>query len=723
MAVLVNQTLKGVFQGVSQQTPELRFDAQVDEMENCIPSVSRGLLRRNPMESVHTLPALTNTDFFVYSYDRGTVDEQYVMLVGNNEYYIYNTATGAEVAHVPDVFAATGSTYLQIGVVSPKDAFSAVTISDHTFIVNSTKTVALSATVDGTVDSHKTTGVYWIKRTTLFNTGTAVVGYTYTLNGYTSAASIGGDSTAVAAAVATGLGGSYTSSGSVVYHTGMLTTDAWLWSDSFGNLASQGFKGEIKSSNLLPAELPAALTNTIVNVTGESGDTFDDYYLIWNGTGWEETRQPGMQNTLDSTTMPHVFTRTSPTAFTFGAYADWQPRTVGSEDTIPSPSFVGNTISNIFFHKNRLGLLSEDSVLLSGLGNYGNFWGTTVKTIPATDPIDLTVATLDVSLLSHAVPTADTLLLFANNTQFTLSADGPLTPTSAYLGVASNYNFTKKAAPKAVGNIVYFTSESGESTQLFGYRLREGLEITSGENLTIHIPSYIPKDVKQITGHSVFGFSFFLSSSDSSTIYVYNTLEKNRRSVQSAFHKWTFGSDIIGMTVLDDYLYVITNGASYKLQRIKLEVPTSHTAVTYQDSGTTDYISRVVLTRWSIKDAEDIGTTRGRLQVRTMKFSVDADSKFLVRIKNSVILDLVEGFVVEFGIWNDSATWSDDAIWNDNPDPVYQRDYKNDDKITVMGNSKNTVIEFINNPDTPSEGFGVNTINMEGLFHQRSQRI
>ena len=726
MAVLVNQTLKGVFQGVSQQTPELRFEAQVDEMENCIPSVSRGLLRRNPTANVKNLPSLTNTDFFVYSYDRGTTDEQYIILVGNNEYYIYNTATDTEVAHVPDVFAATGSTYLQIGAVSPKDAFSAVTIADVTFIVNNTKTVALEATVDGTADSHKTTGVYWIKRTTLFNTGTSVIGHTYTLNGYTSPNTVGGDSTAVATNIATGLGSPpYQASGSIVYQTGMLTTAAWTWSDSFGNLASQGFKGEIRASNLLPAELPAALNNTLVNITGESGEEFDDYWLKWNGVSWAEDRKPGMQNTLDATTMPHVLTRTGPGVFTFGTYADWEPRKVGSEETIPNPSFVDKTISNIFFYKNRLGVLADDSVVLSGLGDYGNFWGTSAKTVPADDPIDLTVATLDVSLLSYAVPTADTLLLFSNNTQFTLSSDGPLTPTTAYIGVASNYNFTKKAPPQAIGNIVYFTSESGESTQLFGYRLTEGQEITSGENLTIHVPSYIPKNVRQIAGHSVFGYTFFLSTESAQTLYVYNTLEKSKRIVQSAFHKWTFAEDIIGITVLDDFLYLVMKDISNNItfQKLTLEVPTSHTSVTYQDNGGTNYVSRVVLTRWSIKDADDIGTTRGRLQIRTIKFSVDTDSKFLVRLTNSVVLDLTAGFVVENGFWNDSGTWLDSGIWNDTPNPVYQRDYTNDDKITIMGNSRTTAIEFRSNPDTPTEGFGVNTINMEGLFHQRSQRI
>ncbi len=53
---------------------------------------------------------------------------------------------------------------------------------------------------------------------------------------------------------------------------------------------------------------------------------------------------------------------------------------------------------------------------------------------------------------------------------------------------------------------------------------------------------------------------------------------------------------------------------------------------------------------------------------------------------------------------------------------MYVRDYYNDNKITIMGDSKNTEIVFASNDKDPSKGFELATSNIEGFFHQRSTR-
>ena len=51
-----------------------------------------------------------------------------------------------------------------------------------------------------------------------------------------------------------------------------------------------------------------------------------------------------------------------------------------------------------------------------------------------------------------------------------------------------------------------------------------------------------------------------------------------------------------------------------------------------------------------------------------------------------------------------------------------KRVYKNDDKVTVTSNSDKTIIEFSENEDEADKGFGLSTVNYEGIFHMRSQR-
>ncbi len=95
---LINDTLSSLSSGVSEQYAEARFDSQVAEMINCMPTLARGILRRNPIVSNALLADLPGDlrDAFIYSYDRGTTDEQYIMIVpGDGSGRTYNVHTGA----------------------------------------------------------------------------------------------------------------------------------------------------------------------------------------------------------------------------------------------------------------------------------------------------------------------------------------------------------------------------------------------------------------------------------------------------------------------------------------------------------------------------------------------------------------------------------------------------------------------------------------------------
>ena len=68
------------------------------------------------------------------------------------------------------------------------------------------------------------------------------------------------------------------------------------------------------------------------------------------------------------------------------------PREVGDEDSNPDPSFVGQTVKDMFFYMNRLGFLSSDSVILSQPGDYFNFFVGSAIAVSDADPIDMTAS-------------------------------------------------------------------------------------------------------------------------------------------------------------------------------------------------------------------------------------------------------------------------------------------------------------------------------------------
>lgn len=52
---LINRTISNLFGGVSQQPAGVRLDNQAEEMINCYPSISDGLVKRPPSEFIAVL--------------------------------------------------------------------------------------------------------------------------------------------------------------------------------------------------------------------------------------------------------------------------------------------------------------------------------------------------------------------------------------------------------------------------------------------------------------------------------------------------------------------------------------------------------------------------------------------------------------------------------------------------------------------------------------------
>ena len=759
-SALINTSLSSLSSGVTQQYQEGRFDSQVSEMINCIPSITRGVLRRNPLIAVKSLEGLGAelTDAFVYSYDRGTGTEQYIVIIpGDGSIHTYNAITGNL------LYTKTGDAYLIVPVgYRAKDSFKALTLGDHTFIVNSTISPTLSATT-ATSNGYSNMAFYWIKKTIAvtvkqYQTGTnpiesgsLIQGYDYTLNNvttkgtedtrpspYTAVSLNTGEKISANFVANSGSSLATAYDGAVSYNANFTGSD-WKWEDSFGNQASLGVWKTVDDASVLPATLPSALDGFIVKVSGGTSAEFDDYYLKYSyaNRSWKETVAPGAKTIIDASTMPHVLFRLS-TGFTFTTYqgvssdgssldgiSGWGEREAGGIDEVEDPSFLNKSINNIFFHKNRLGFLTADSVILSRTGDYGNFFAQTLQEVLDDDPIDLAVASTDVTILRHAVPTAGQLLLFADDTQFTLSSlQEALTPNTADISALSNYTYGSGADAKAIGNRVYFANQAGGYSQLYSYRVTDqGSSLTEANPMTIHLPTYIDKSIRRIIGHDVLGYTFLETEDYPKQLTVLTSVIKGNEELQNAFHKWEFSKNIISTHVINNDLYIVFSDGD--LCRMSLEIPGAIGDVSYVDDypgteGTTPYNSSITFSEFFYRGADGKGTVRGRYQIRTLNYTVDKLSKYVTEIENRDLATL-DSTTMYGPTWTDTGVWDDSLIWVD-INPYYTREYINDDKVTVLSNSKTVGITFKSSTLEPEKGFELATVNIEAFFHQRSTR-
>jgi len=764
---LINHTLDKITSGITQQYEEGAFESQVRDMVNCIPSLSRGILRRNPIEA--STPMYTDNtgstiytpplDSYVYMYDRGTDTELYIVIIDRYNLRVYNLTDNVL---KPRYVLLTAGTYLAIAPnKSPIDSYDMVTIGDHTFIVNKTKIPSMAPDTGTPAEKENwdNKAFYWIKKTTGVvveqkqtttgtdpsntTSGSRLEGYEYILN---SVKVKGEKATApftavdrlsaseIAAEFAKKLLPPYLSDGAFVIHG---ATTYWDWEDSFGNEASLGVWKDVDSASKLPSRLPNQYDGFITRVSGGSSAKDDDYFLKYDKSveSWVETRNPYSTYKYDSTTMPHVLYRLADGSFVFDDYkvvsddglsllgTAWEERKVGDEVTNENPSFIGKEIKRVFFHKNRLGFLTNSNIILSGTGAYGNFFSQTVQDILDDDPIDLAVATTNVTVLRDVANTSGTLLLFADDAQFELLAQGGgvLTPNTADIRAVSRYNFNPAVPVRAIGNRVYFTSTSGGYNQLFSYKVSDqGAQITEATPLTMHIPSYLPDSLFKLEGHSVLGYTFMIDSSDRKSIYVLNNTSIGAEDVQNAFSRWEFAYNIVSIGIINNDLVLIFDTGDVGL--ILLEIPGDIDNVVYQDMFSTpkNYNSYIKLLQFFWRDRNGKGTSRGRLQLRTLKYTITPESKYMTTLLNTNLLAVKTPNA--FGpTWTDTEVWNDTLTWLD-IDPVYTRVYKNDSKVTVMSDSRYLDVTIGENPDEPTKGFELATINAEMLFHQRSSR-
>tara|TARA_B100000579_G_scaffold429564_2_gene441522 strand:- start:507 stop:3272 length:2766 start_codon:yes stop_codon:yes gene_type:complete len=364
---------------------------------------------------------------------------------------------------------------------------------------------------------------------------------------------------------------------------------------------------EVDSISDLPTIAP---NNFKVKVRGSAEDNEDDFYVkfetdsgasaISNG-GWIEDVGFDEHIILDSGTLPYKLVNTGVSTFSFSA-STWNTKQVGDSETNPFPSFFNGTgdagdrkISNIFFYKNRLGLLSEGSVIMSEAGEYFNFFRTTVRSLLDSDPIDINVASKRVTNLSSAVGFQENLVLFGERGQFVLKGGDLLTPKTVSVTPITNYENDTSTTPLELGSYLYFPFTRGNFTGIREFSVNASTDNYDSGEVTSHVPQYIPSNVLDIAGSTTENLICLVSNKtadETKNMYVYKYYWEGNQKVLSSWSKFTFPFKIRGIEFVDSDLYIVAakNGKTILLKMPMEEklVDDNTTFNTYLDMRTND---------------------------------------------------------------------------------------------------------------------------------------
>jgi len=593
----VTQRIANYLGGVSQQTDDLKYPGQLKECINGYPDPTLGLVKRPGSRFVSELKDAGGSIISPGTYDNGRwfsifrdSNEQYIGVIKGTTISIWSLIDGTP----RTVTYGTGATsYLTGG----KDDYDILTINDYTFITNKTVTVGTEAAP-----------TYNFKRRATIRLEEVVYGATYSVTvdgGGASYTTFNAEATVTspsqtqntvnADAILNSL--QSTLNGLSGYTATRIGSSIELERTSDFTISVNGgqdgealtaFQDSVDNISKLPNKSKHGRIVKIAN----SVNVEDDYYVEFiaddgvSGIGyWEETRKPDISPGLTTSTMPHQLIRNVDGSFTF-QQSTWEPRLVGDDLSNEHPSFVGNTIQQLFFYNNRLGALTEENVSMSQAGDYFNFYHNSALTTIASDPVDISCSSIRPAKLHGVVPVAQGLLLFSRSQQFLMQGSGGvLTPGGSIIKTISNYEMDTLNDPVDLGTTVSFISKTPSYSRVFEMQTRGQDESPVVLDISRIVPEWIPSTIDQVVS-SPQNSLLSLGSSDSRLLYLFRFYSNGeQREIQSWF-KWELPGAVQHHQIDRDVVWCLTKQEnSYGISKINLvQSPTTSTFLTADGS-------------------------------------------------------------------------------------------------------------------------------------------
>ena len=324
----------------------------------------------------------------------------------------------------------------------------------------------------------------------------------------------------------------------------------------------------------------------------------DDIFVSWNGYSYVEVlgydtisnnAPVGISVGLDNTTLPHILEVTG----VVNGLPEWKVekisyanRNAGNNTTNPQPSFVGQTITNVFTYLNRVGFLSGSNVIMSrpvtpdnttnSQSSDVNFYFESTLTVSDADPVDINVASTSQLKLHSVAKVREGLVLFSDLEQLLLfSENGIITPKSVDVRGLSNWSSNTSLDAIEIGDQVFFLS--GESP--FNQYSRLIRMIPQGINQTPvfdevsrTVNEWLPLSISNIAT-SPQEQLLVMSDITKKKMWCYRVFKRDGQIIDDAWFEWHFNGNIAFTLIRNSTVYFITEISNdVVLQKMSLQV-------------------------------------------------------------------------------------------------------------------------------------------------------
>ena len=150
-------------------------------------------------------------------------------------------------------------------------------------------------------------------------------------------------------------------------------------------------------------------------------------------------------------------------------------------------------------------------------------------------------------------------MLFSDLAQFKLTSEGTLKNSTVSVDVTTQFEADLGTKPIASGRYVYFAFKRGAWAGLREYFVDGSGAIADASDVTGHVPNYIEGSIRGLTSSTNENVLMVLSENERDTIYVYNHFWQGNERIQSAWSKWIFDGEVLGVEILNSEAYIIIN--------------------------------------------------------------------------------------------------------------------------------------------------------------------
>ncbi|QHJ79426.1 MAG: hypothetical protein [Caudoviricetes sp.] len=574
-------------QGVSQQPDRIRQEGQCTLQENFLPDLVKGLTKRPSTRFIASLFSGSLNPLNKYhSYDRG--DEAYFMYIApnSNTLEVYGIDGRKHIVTGADTYINTPDPYRNLDMK---------TIGDYTFITNKTVNVLMSSEKS---PSNTNDGIVYLQYATYGRTyaisvnGTDIATYV-TPDGSDASQSPKIDTSYIMNDLYLQIHGSTTppypaqTAYVVELHDNVMFIKKADGSD-FTLTTRDGAKGDdmiaIKDSVTSVSQLPPFAPNgTVLRITGEGKSTKDDYWLkAVTGSSkirWVETVEPNIPIKFDASTMPHTLVRDTIDGSGIATFvlqeSPWNEREVGGEDSNPLPDFIDVDnplpINATGVFQNRLFFLSGEAWVAGRSGFFFNFWKETSQSSTDSDPISGYADTDRVNNLYQYQILDGDLALFSDGAQLAIRGDQPVKSDNLTLEQVTAYPNNQHIQPQAGGENIFFAYDMSGYTGIREMFTDNYTDTKKAQPVTDYVNKYLVGNCIQMLTSPNFNTMMVRTDNNRNVVYVYDWLWQNQQKVQSAWHTWSFDSEINYLFYIEDDMYILnTHNGTVGLDVLKM---------------------------------------------------------------------------------------------------------------------------------------------------------